>query len=53
MLRSFGKISETISTYRSIFQKDYKSCTMFIISAKAQDITVAVALIILKPTDKM
>lgn len=53
MLRSFGKISETIFTYISTLEKDYKSCTVFIISANAQDNTVAVALIILKPTNKM
>jgi len=39
MLRSFGKISEIISTYISIFNKDYKSCMMFIRSAKARDNT--------------
>lgn len=48
MLRPFGKISETISTYISIFKKDHKSCTMFIISENAQDNRVAGALIILK-----
>lgn len=53
MLRSFGKISETISTYISIFEKDYKSCTRFIVSANAQGNTVAVALITLKATSKM
>lgn len=53
MLRPFGKISETISTYISIFEKDHKSCTRFIISANAQDNRVAGALTILKWTNKM
>lgn len=52
MLRSFGKVGEIISTYISIFNKDYKSCTMFIISAKARDNRAVVALIILKTTNK-
>lgn len=52
MLGSFGKITEMIPTYISIFNKDYKSCMMFIISAKAQKNMAVVALAILKTSNK-